>query len=162
MSIKLKPLATVILVSHNPKILLTNYNPIYFLGGPLVIVDRSGKEKLFGIVSYGKRNACEKGHPAVFTRMASYAKNWIIPTMNSHSESQDDNDDDDSDEDRAAPNDLKENFPVAKRIPTYVSLPMDYEIREKRIITIQPKIKYVIKYTYPVRYGDHLRITYVH
>ncbi len=134
-----------------------------FLGGPLT-VDKNGKKKLFGIVSYGKRAACEKGHPSVFSRVASYAKNWIIPTMEAHSESHDE-DEDDSEENKdykEATHDLRENFPVAKRIPTYLSLPVNYEIREKRIITIEPTTKYVIKYTYPVRYGDHLRITYLH
>jgi len=44
-------------------------------GGPLIIVD-NGAPKLVGLTSFGVSLGCEKGYPAVFTRITSYV-DWI-------------------------------------------------------------------------------------
>lgn len=44
-------------------------------GGPLIITTDE-KPIIVGIVSFGRSIGCEKGYPAVFTRVTSYLK-WI-------------------------------------------------------------------------------------
>jgi hypothetical protein len=45
-------------------------------GGPLVFREDDGSYTEVGIVSFGHESGCEKGYPAVFTRVTSYL-DWI-------------------------------------------------------------------------------------
>nr|AYV99616.1 venom polypeptide [Dolopus genitalis] len=45
-------------------------------GGPLVVDEGNGSKILVGLTSYGKFEGCEKGFPAVFTRITAYL-DWI-------------------------------------------------------------------------------------
>lgn len=44
-------------------------------GGPLT-VEENGRTFLIGLVSFGRKAGCEKGYPAVFTRITSFMT-WI-------------------------------------------------------------------------------------
>lgn len=45
-------------------------------GGPLVIKEQDGTKTVIGLTSFGSSFGCEKGWPAVFTRVSSYL-DWI-------------------------------------------------------------------------------------
>lgn len=126
-------------------------------GGPLVVEDKKGKMVLVGIVSYGKRSACERGFPSVFTRVASFTNSWIIPTMNSHEDSGEDNFSEERPEDTHI--DLKEDYAIGHSIPTDISTftymdvaPRYNVIQPKQIVAVYPRNLVTIKYTYPVSF----------
>jgi secreted trypsin-like serine protease len=53
-------------------------------GGPLVSREDDGNYTEVGIVSFGHVSGCEKGYPAVFTRVTSYL-DWIDNVIASNS-----------------------------------------------------------------------------
>lgn len=115
---------------------------------------------LVGIVSYGKKNSCERGFPSVFTRVASYANSWIIPTMKSYSDSGEVGSSEERYTNADDTIDLREDYPISKSQPTDLSTfayrnvgPRYNVIQPKQFIAMYPRSLLTIKYTYPIPFA---------